>query len=205
MFNKAQLLISLLLIIAVVGGCTQERPSKNPPIHLIKDMDNQPKYKAQAESKFFDDGATMRQPVPGTVARGYLRNDNEFYLGKNPDGSFVKTAPIDITAQNLQRGHERYDIYCSPCHSRVGDGKGIMINRGYVPPPTFHSERMRELPDGHIYDVITNGLRNMPSYAHQVPPDDRWAIVIYMRALQRSHNATIDDVPLELRDKVKQQ
>lgn len=205
--RKIIIFIIIMITLPVLFGlnCTRERPSEKPPIHLVKDMDNQPKYKAQAESKFFDNGATMRQPVPGTVARGQLREDDKYYKGKNPDGSFVAKAPVDVTTGLLKRGRERFDIYCSPCHSRVGDGKGIMINRGYVPPPTFHSDRLRELPDGYIYDVITNGIRNMPSYAHQIPPDDRWVIVMYIRALQRSHNATIDDIPVELREKVKQQ
>jgi hypothetical protein len=204
MIHKLFIIASLLIII-LSASCTRERPSENPPIHIIKDMDNQPKYKAQAKSEFFENEATMRQPVPGTIPQGYLRTDEVYFDGKNTDGSFVKIAPIDVTVQNLNRGRERFDIYCSPCHSRVGDGKGIMINRGYIPPPTFHSDRLREIEDGHIYDVITNGIRSMPSYAHQIPPDDRWKIVVYMRALQRSQNATIEDIPVELRDKVKQQ
>jgi mono/diheme cytochrome c family protein len=104
---------------------------------------------------------------------------------------------------NLKRGQERYNIYCSPCHSRVGDGRGIMINKGYLPPPSFHIDRIREMPDGQVYDVITNGVRNMPSYRHQVNPGDRWAIVTYVRALQKSRNATISDIPEEKLEELK--
>ena len=208
--NKHNIAITsfvMLFIISsfLISSCTRERPSEKPPIHLIKDMDNQPKYKTQAESKFYENDATMREPVPGTVARGQLRDNSIYFTGRNVDSSFVRKAPVEITTQLLMRGHERFDIYCSPCHSRVGDGKGIMVDRGYLPPPSFHIDRLRNMPDGEIYNIITNGVRNMPSYGHQVPPDDRWAIVVYVRALQRSHNATIDDIPVELREKVNKQ
>lgn len=186
-----------------ISGCTRETPSDKTPIHLNPSMDNQQKYKPQAESKFFANGSAMRMPVDGTVARDFLRDDDRFYEGKNPDSTFVKEAPVEVTTQLLNRGRERFDIYCSPCHSRVGDGKGIMVERGYLPPPSFHTDRIRNMPDGKIFDVITNGLRNMPSYGHQVNPHDRWAIVKYLRALQRSHDATINDIPTELKDKIK--
>ena len=120
-------------------------------------------------------------------------------------GEFIKALPDTeaLTIQLLRKGQERYNIFCSPCHGRVGDGKGIMVNRGYVPPPTFHSERLREIQDGYLYDVITNGIRNMPAYRYQVPVDDRWAIVSYLRALQRSQNASLEDIPEPLRENVK--
>ena len=114
-------------------GCARERPSGKPPIHLNPDMDNQPKYKAQSKSAFFEDGATMRTPVAGTVALGELEDDDRYYKGVDEKGAFIKTAPVEVTMQLLDRGQERYNIYCSPCHSRVGDGKGIMMTRGYVP------------------------------------------------------------------------
>jgi len=198
-------LTSLMIIgLIILAGCARERPSTRTPIHPNPDMDNQPKYRAQSESKFFADSATMRVPVAGTVARGYLRDDDVYYQGKTPDGKFVPTNPEPVTTQLLRRGQERFNIYCSPCHSRLGDGKGIMVTRGYIPPPSFHTDRIRAFPDGHIYDVITNGIRNMPSYSHQIPPHDRWAIIAYLRALERSQNATINDVPVELRDKIKE-
>ncbi len=200
---SAGLIVLLLVAPAVTSGCARERPSSKPPIHLIPDMDRQPKFKAQSESPFFADGAAMRTPVPGTVARGDLREDDAYYLGKNPDGSFIKVLPVSVTRPLLDRGRERFDIFCSPCHSRVGDGRGIMIKRGYVPPPTFHSERLRDIEDGYIFDVITNGVRNMPAYKYQVEEADRWAVVAYLRALQRSQNASLDDVPTELRKDLK--
>jgi len=185
-------------------GCARERPSENPPIHLNPDMDIQPRYNPQSTSEFFDDGAASRVPPAGTVARGFLRDDDSYFRGIDENGEHVDEAPVYVTLKLLKRGRERYDIFCSPCHGRVGDGKGIMVDRGYVPPPTFHSDRVREFPDGYIFEVITNGVRNMPSYGHQIPPDDRWAILEYFRALQRSQSAGADDVPVELRDKLKQ-
>ncbi|UCC81150.1 MAG: cytochrome c [Candidatus Zixiibacteriota bacterium] len=196
-------IVFLLTLLLISSGCYRKRPSDKPPIHLNPNMDRQEKYKPQSESRFFEDRSTMRQPVDGTVARGYLREDVEYYEGKNARGKFINKAPIEIDMNRMERGQERYNIYCSPCHSRVGDGRGIMIDKGYLPPPSFHTDRIREMPDGQIYDVITNGVRNMPAYRHQINPDDRWAIVVYVRALQRSRNATINDIPEEMRDKIK--
>ncbi len=203
MRRPAAALILLSVGVALLSGCARERVSERPPIHPNPDMDNQPKYKAQSEGGFFEHGAAMRTPVPGTIARGQLRSDNTYYTGRLADSSFVEQAPVEVNMQLLQRGRERYDIYCSPCHSRVGDGRGIMVNRGYVPPPTFHSERIRDMRDGQVYDIITNGVRSMPGYRYQVLPGDRWAIVKYLRVLQRSQNATINDVPVELRESVR--
>ncbi len=196
-------IIFLLTLLLISSGCYRKRPSDKPPIHLNPNMDRQEKYKAQSESGFFEDHSTMRQPVDGTVARGYLREDVEYYEGRDRRGRFIKNAPVEIDMKTMERGQERYNIYCSPCHSRVGDGRGIMINKGYLPPPSFHADRIREMPDGQIYDVITNGVRNMPAYRHQINPDDRWAIVVYVRALQKSQNATINDIPEEMRDEIK--
>ncbi len=205
--KKFRIYIALTLIactfVMLSLGCARKRPSEKPPIHLNPDMDNQPKYKTQSKSAFFNDSATMRTPVAGTVARGELEDDDVFYKGKDDKDNFVKKAPVEVTMQLLDRGQERFKIYCSPCHSRVGDGKGIMITRGYVPPPSFHSDRIREFPDARIFDIITHGVRNMPSYRNQIPPEDRWAIVAYLRALQRSQNAAIQDIPVELRETVK--
>ena len=198
------ILIPVLVSLIVISGCARERPSKNPPIHLNPNMDSQEKYKPQAAGPFFADGAAMRSPVPGTIARGELRDNKTYYRGRDVDGNHIKSLPVEISPQLLQRGRERYDIYCSPCHSRLGDGRGIMIQRGYIPPPTFHTDRIRDFDDGYIFDVITSGVRNMPAYAHQVPVADRWAIVAYIRALQRAQNATVDDVPEELRDIIRQ-
>ncbi|MGD9489148.1 MAG: cytochrome c [Calditrichaceae bacterium] len=191
--------VFLLLVLSVqFTGCLRGKPSDKPPIHINPNMDQQPKYLPQTESRFFENGSAMRAPVPGTVARGELFDDTEYYFGKDAAGNLILKSPIDPTVKVLKRGQERYDIYCAPCHSRVGDGKGIVVKRGYLPPPSFHQDNIRNFPDGHIYDVISNGIRNMPSYKHQIPVDDRWAIVNYVRALQRARNASASDVPEEI-------
>lgn len=202
--SNVKLHVLLIIVISLlISGCYQGRPSKDEPIHLNPNMDNQPKYRPQAESKFFEDGSTMRTPVEGSVARGELREDTRYYIGKEENGDFIKAIPIDIDMKLLIRGQERYNIYCSPCHSRIGDGRGIVVERGLVPPTSYHIDRLREAPDGQIFDVITNGLRNMPPYKYQIPVEDRWAIVAYFRALQRSQNATIDDIPEDMKDKIQ--
>ncbi len=188
--------------LALLIGC-QGTPSSKPPIHLNPNMDDQEKYEPYEASQFFADGAAMRTPPEGTIARGELHEDVPYYTGFQRDTFYVETSPVAATMPELQRGRERYDIYCSPCHGRTGDGRGIVVTRGYPPPPTYHDERLRGVPDGYIFNVITNGIRNMPSYRHQIPVDDRWAIVLYLRALQRSHHATLDDVPVEKRASLK--
>jgi predicted small lipoprotein YifL len=200
---KNLLKINLILSILVfLSGCYRGRPSEDPPIHLNPNMDTQKKYKPQSASRFFEDGLTMRQPVPGTVAIGELHEDDAYYRGKNADGSLVRNMPVEVTMETLRRGQKRYNIYCAPCHDQTGSGKGIVVKKGFLPPPSFHLDRLREVEDGHIYDVITNGIRNMPSYKHQIPVSDRWKIVAYVRALQRSQNAQISDVPEELRESI---
>ena len=195
-------IIFLFCAAIFISGCYRGRPSKKPPIHLVPDMDSQPRYDSQEESGYFEDAATMRLPVQGTIAIGQLNEDVAYYQGKNNSGAFVRDMPVEITLPMLRRGQQRFNIYCTSCHSRIGDGNGIVVKKGYLPPPTFHSERLRNVEDGHIFDVITNGIRNMPSHAHQIPVEDRWAIVAYIRALQKSQNATIDDVPVELREEI---
>ena len=200
--NKRQLFIILIASATLLSGCYRGKPSTKPPVHLIPDMDSQPKYDTQESSRYFEDGSSMRLPVDGTVAVGHLNEDSKYYKGKNNNGSFVKKNPVDVTLPLLNRGRQQFNIYCAPCHGRVGDGNGIVVKHGFLPPPTFHADRLRDVEDGYIYDVITNGIRNMPSLAHQVPVSDRWAIVGYVRALQRSQNATLNDVPIELREKI---
>lgn len=193
----------VILVVGVIGGCFRGEPKEKPPIHLNPNMFKQPKYKAQSESEFFADGATMRQPVPGTVAADSLREDNAYYRGRDEHDSLLAVLLVPVTMQLLKRGQERYNIFCAPCHGQTGDGQGIMVQRGYLPPPSYHQDRLRDMTDGYIFDVITNGVRNMPSYRHQVPVEDRWAIVAYQRALQRSQNASINDIPPKLRESVK--
>ena len=184
---------SLLMLL----GCYQGRPSKDEPIHINPNMDHQQKYRPQAESNFFEDGATMRPVVEGTVARGELKEDTEFYYGKDEKGDFITGFPDKIMfgRELVERGHERFNIYCSPCHGRTGTGRGIIVERGLVPPPSFHTDSIKAFPNGRIFDVITNGIRNMQPYKYQIPEEDRWAIIAFFRALQRSHDATIEDVP----------
>ncbi len=157
-------------------------------------MADQPRYEPLQKSKFFDDQRASRPLIQGTVARGHLDTDEALYTGK-AGGELVQTIPVAIDRQVLRRGHERFDIFCSPCHDRVGTGQGMIVRRGYRPPPSLHIERLRRAPPGHFFDVISHGFGAMPDYATQIPVRDRWAIVAYIRALQLSQNAHIDDVP----------
>lgn len=199
----SRLVIMLLIFSFILTGCGRGRTSGKEPIHPNPNMDSQPKYKAQAASRFFEDGAAMRPLVEGAVARGQLKEDIEYYTGKDSKGEFILSAPVEITRKRLKRGRERYGIFCAPCHSLLGDGRGIMISKGYVPPPNFHSDRIRQFSDGQIFDVIRNGVRNMPSYKHQIPTDDIWSIILYFRVLQRSQNAAIEDIPVEIIEDLK--
>ncbi|MDH3889471.1 MAG: cytochrome c [candidate division Zixibacteria bacterium] len=185
----------MLSLVAVIPGCHRGRPSQDTPIHVVPNMDDQPRYEAQEAGPFFDNNMAMRKPIEGTIARGQLTTDMVYNTGFVVDSQLVKKSPLPISMHLLKRGQERFDIFCSPCHGRVGDGKGVMSQRGMLPPPTLHDERMRNIEDGHIFNVITNGKNNMAAYRFQVPVADRWAIVAYVRALQRSQNATADDLP----------
>jgi hypothetical protein len=168
------------------------------------DMHVQPKYLPLEPSDFFADGRSARQPVAGTVARGELRIDEHLYTGK-VDGKVVDTFPFPITANDILRGQERYNIYCSPCHDYTGSGRGMIVMRGFPPPPSYHIDRLRQAPAGHFFDVITNGYGSMYSYASRVTPEDRWRITAYIRALQFSENAKIEDVPEADRPKLEEQ
>src|SRR5262249_151320 len=147
------------------------------------------------ETEYYPDRRSERPLVPGTVARGQLRADVAFYTGLSGNQQPVTTLPFPLTRKVLERGRERFNIYCSPCHAEVGDGNGIVVQRGYLHPPSFHDERLRQAPLGHFVDVMTNGLGGMPDYAQQVTPEDRWNIAAYIRALQLSQNATLADIP----------
>lgn len=197
---------SLLMLLALVllAGC-QGRPKTEPPIHVNPNMDTQPRYMPQAYSPFFEDHATMRPPIEGTLALSDTGwRDPAFYEGlESATGDTVTANQLALTMSVMERGRERYDIYCAVCHGRAGDAKSIMIERGYVPPPSFHTEPVTGYHDGHIFQVITHGIRNMPGYANQVPAHDRWAIIHYLRALQLSQGADMADVPRELRDRLK--
>ncbi|HEY7351221.1 MAG TPA: cytochrome c [Terriglobales bacterium] len=169
-----------LLALLALAGCRQ-------------DMHDQPRFKPLAESDFYPDLRSARQPVEGTVARGQLHEDAYFYTGKvgGDPGDYM---PFPVTEEVLQRGRQRFDIYCAPCHSRLGDGNGMVPQRGFRHPPSYHDERLRKAPLGYFFDVITNGFGAMPDYAEQIAPRDRWCIVAYIRALQLSQNATQADL-----------
>ncbi len=153
-----------------------------------QDMHNQPRYKPLAATPFFDDGRSERPAIADTVARGQLHLDQARYTGKE-NGKDIDYFPIQITRADLARGQQRFDIYCAPCHGRLGDGHGMIVLRGLQPPPTYHDPRLVNAPVGHFFDVITNGYGAMFSYASRVPIDDRWRITAYIRALQLSQNA----------------
>ncbi len=154
-------------------------------------MFNQPRERTFRENPFFPDGSSARPLPEGTVARGFLREDAALYHGLGPDGKFVRELPVPLTQQLLLRGQERFNIYCSPCHGRTGDGQGMVVQRGFKSPPSYHIDRLRNQPIGYFFDVMTNGFGQMSSYASQVPPQDRWAIAAWVRTLQFSRDVPV--------------
>jgi mono/diheme cytochrome c family protein len=202
-----------LLSLSLTAGCDR------------LDMYDQPRNEPLEASDFFADGLSARPPVEGTIARGALREDEPFYTGKDGgqlvsqipaaayratykrdarqfDQPYEETEPAELRKFLLRRGRERFDIYCSVCHGRAGDGDGMIVRRGFRRPPSYHTDRLRQAPAGHYFDVVTNGFGAMPSYASRIDVADRWAIVAYIRALQLSQNARSDDVPVDQRDKL---
>lgn len=163
-----------------------------------QDMADQPKNTPLSPSSFFEDGRSERPLIDNTVARGSMADDALFV----PKDSNV--FPLPLTQELMDRGHERYKIFCSPCHGLQGDGNGMVVMRGMKRPPTYHQPRLRDVSNGYIFDVITNGFGAMQGYSAQVPPRDRWAIVAYVRALQLSRNAPVSDLPAELRQKLSE-
>ena len=198
-----RLLATGFILAVLLVGC-RGRQSDAPPIHPNLNMDFQEKFQPQGYNPLFENKAVMRPPSPGTVARGHLRDSSGFYQGRTDDGDYVERVPIRVNRAVLERGQDRYDIYCAPCHGRTGAGNGIIMrgNYGYTPAPSYHQDGLRRAPnpsarqtDGYLYDVIANGVRNMPGYAQQIPVRDRWAIVTYIRALQRSQHAEPENLP----------
>jgi hypothetical protein len=179
--NLRKLLPGMLALVAFTAGCRL-------------DMHLQPYYRPLAKSDFFNDDRSARLPVEGTVARGDLREDAYLYTGKvgNALGDYM---PFPVTKEVLERGRERFNITCTPCHGRVGDGNGFIPTRGFRQPPSFHIDRLRKAPIAYFFDVDTNGFGVMPDYAAQVAVRDRWCIAAYIRALQLSQNANSGDVP----------
>ena len=168
-----------------------------------QDMYNQPRYKPLAQSEFFTDDAAARPLPPHTVARGHLDEDTVFFTGRNDDGTLAASLPGPVTRDLLKRGQERYDIYCSVCHGYEGDGNGMIVQRGFPAPNSYHIERLRQSPPGYFFNVVTHGYGIMYSYASRVEPADRWAIVAYIRALQLANNGRMDDVPSSERAKLE--
>jgi len=182
---------AILLALGALAACRQ-------------DMHDQPKYIPLRPSSFFADGRSAR-PIPEhTVARGHLDEDTAFYTGKDAAGKLVTEFPIPVTKELILRGQNRFNIYCTPCHDHTGSGNGMAPRRGFRHPPTYHQDRLRQAAVGHFFDVITNGLGAMQDYSAQVEPRDRWAIAAYIRTLQFSQQASINDVPADARAQLGQ-
>jgi hypothetical protein len=178
---------ALACVLGLSSGC-----------ELRKKMYDQPRYEEYESSAFFANGMASRPLVEGTVPRGWLREDDHFYRGRI-NGELAENIPMDVTAELLARGRERYNIYCSVCHDPSGYGNGMVVQRGFKLAASFHMDRLRASPDGYYFEVISRGFGMMPSYAYQIKPEDRWAIVAYVRALQLSQHATLEDVPEDKR------
>jgi hypothetical protein len=158
------------------------------------EMHDQPRFETFERSPFFPDGMSARPQIAGTVAQGQLYEDALLYRGR-VNGQHATEFPSPVTREMIVRGQDRFNIYCAPCHSKLGDGEGMIVQRGFRKPPSFHIDRLRAAPVGHYFDVITNGFGAMTDYASRVAPADRWAIIAYIRALQLSQNARLEDVP----------
>ena len=179
---RSSLLPVVVCLAAAAGaGCRQ-------------DMHNQPKYRPLRATTFFADGSSARPLVEGTVPRGTLQDDSAFFTGKTGTAT-VKELPFPVDEQLLSRGQDRYNVFCTPCHDAVGTGRGMVVQRGYRQPPSFHDERLRTADAGYFFDVMTNGFGAMPDYRTQLPARDRWAVVAYIRALQLSQHAAASDIP----------
>ena len=189
-FSAGSAVSALIVVFAIAAsGCRQ-------------DMHDQPRYDPMREAPFFTDSRSARPMVEGTVARGHLRDDELLNTGM-ANGQPAAVFPFPVDARVMARGRERFDVFCSPCHGRTGQGDGMVVLRGYRRPPSMHTDRLRSAPAGHFFDVITNGFGAMPDYATQVRAEDRWAIVAYVRALQLSGHATLNDVPPSERDRIQ--
>ena len=166
-----------------LSGCLRGCDSRRPPIHLNPNMDDQPKYEPLSESSFFYTGSTSQAPVPGTIARGELHENEALYTGRDAQGSWVEN-PLPVNDALVARGRERFQIYCVPCHGTSGDGRGMLYRRAQFQSADLLGDEVRQMPDGQLFDVITNGTGLMQGYAYPVPPRDRWAIVAYVRRLE---------------------
>ena len=179
----------LLLVSALLATACYQKMAANP------------RYDPLEPSDFFPDGSSARQPPADTVAVGQLRDDSLLFTGK-VNGADADQLPFPVTRDVLLRGQQRFNIYCAPCHGEAGYGDGMVVRRGFPAPPSYHTDRLRQAPLGHFFDVMTNGFGRMPSYAAQIPPDDRWAIVAYIRALQLSQHAALTDLPPDVQQRL---
>ena len=183
MIRNATSILLLLSLPVLAAGCRQ-------------DMHDQPRLEPLEASTFFADGRASRPRVEGTMARGQLQEDELFFTGR-VDGRLVNEIPMPLSRQLLDRGRQRYEIFCTPCHARTGNGRGMVVQRGFPAAASFHEQRLRDQPVSYVFDVMTNGFGRMRSYAAQIPPADRWAITAYVRALQLSQNAPVADLSPE--------
>lgn len=209
--------ITVAMIPLALAATARAVPSKKPRIHFVQDMDNQPKFRAQHANDLFKDGRAMRPPVAGTVSRGNLQDDSHYYLGVVKD-AWATTFPaqVRVNMDLLERGQERFNIYCTPCHGYAGYGDGMVNQRTqqilensdpevvkgttWVQPKSIHEQLIREQPIGQLFNSITNGVRTMSGYGSQIPVADRWAIVAYVKALQKSQTADLNDIPADQRN-----
>lgn len=195
----------VVLVISIAGF--RGRRSTQPPVEVFPDMDRQAKYKPELESKFFADGRVDRPLPAGVVPRGrtiapdpdYLRADDFLYRGRAADGAFARGFPpqLALDGKFMARGRERYTIYCSPCHGALGDGQGVTRGYGMVTTASYQDDRIRQMPEGEIFNTITNGKNTMSSYADKLSPEDRWAVIAYVRALERARHGAVADVPAD--------
>ncbi|MGJ5819278.1 c-type cytochrome [Paludibaculum fermentans] len=195
----------MLLVVAassLLGACSNF-PSRQPPIWVFPDMKRQDKYKPQMHSDFFADGRSSRRPVAGTLSQEMYRADETLSTGVAADNTYLAKNPLPLTKETLLHGQVKFNTYCSPCHDRTGSGRGVVPSKATWVPGNIHDDRIVGMVDGEIYHVISNGRRSMPGYRFQVSEKDRWAIVAYVRALQRSWRGTMADVPAESQAKVR--
>ncbi len=198
-------LITFFAVVLAVGALGfRGSVATKPPLEVFPDMDRQAKYMPQAASPFFADGRADRPLPVGVVARGDLRPDAHLSAGRTPAGEFARGFPASLAIDNvlMARGKERFDIYCAVCHGQNGDGKGIVTNYGWGAPVSFHSDLYRAMPEGDLYNTITNGKNTMFGYGDKLDTRDRWAVVAYLRALQRAHHGSAADVPAAFKAKL---
>ena len=190
-----------LAALLLLGAC-RGQPSDKEPLHLIPDMDWQQKLQPEEASPLWADGRAMRPIVEGTVARGQLHEDEGMRTGMIGD-KYLAKAPIAVDEKVIHRGQDRFNIYCSPCHDRTGSGQGLVVKRGYPLPIGLTTDRVLSMPDGQIFWTMSNGVRNMPSYRKQIPLEDRWAIVTWVRVLGRSQHGSAADVPDDQKSRIE--